>query len=600
MTIKLKVYYLIICFSFSGIQNILGQQQKKADSLSIIYKEDILKDTAKLKLLVDLAFNEMRDLHLAVKYAEELISLAQELDKTQYLHSGYFLKGTNEARQGNLQAAVSSYFKSLESAQKSNFAKGEGICYSAIADTYAISKHFNNAMIYYRKAIHILRQFNDTISLASVISNAGDAFLNNRMYDSALLHFKESGMLFEKVDYLSGKAYSLGNIGMVYANTGQSDLAETNILEAMRILEELEDYYPICTYLISISDIYLEKGDERTALNYRTKSLQIAKKYGLKDQISNANLKLSELSERTGNMAESFKYYKNHIAYRDSVNNIQSVQHMADVRTNFEVSQKQIEVDLLSQQKKNQRIIVIASIITSVLIFLLTIGLYRRYKFIKDTNVIIEAEKNRSESLLLNILPEETALELKQHGTVQAKKFESVTVLFSDFKGFTALAERVTPEQLVKSIDFYFKEFDKIMTKYGLEKIKTIGDAYMCAGGLPSVSKTHAINVIMAAREMIELVKNLLRTQDDLTHFEIRIGVHTGPVVAGIVGSMKWQYDIWGDTVNIASRMESMSEVGMVNLSETTYLAIKDKFPCEYRGTFDVKNRGPLKMYFLL
>ena len=600
MTIKVKVYYLLICFSYSGIQNILAQSQKVADSLAIIYKNDILKDTAKLELLRNLAFNEMRDLHLALKYAEQLISLSQQMDNILYLQRGYLQKGNKEIQLGDLQAAVSSYFKSLETSQKMNYAKGVGVAYGAIADTYATSKHFNNAMLYYRKAIHILRQFDETILLASVISNAGDTFLNNRMYDSALLHFKEAGMLFEKVGYLSGKAYSLGNIGMVYANTGQSDLAEANILEAVRILEELEDYSPICIYLISISDIYLEKGDERTVLSYTTKSLQIAKKYGLKDQISNANLKLSEHYERTGDMPESFKYYKNHIAYRDSVNNIQSVQRMADVRTNFEVSQKQIEVDLLSQQKRNQRIIVIGSIITSGLIFLLTIGLYRRYKFIKETNVIIEAEKNRSETLLLNILPEETALELKQHGTVQAKKFESVTVLFSDFKGFTALAERVTPEQLVKSIDFYFKEFDRIISKYGLEKIKTIGDAYMCAGGLPSVSKTHATSVIMAAREMIELVKNLLKTQDDLTHFEIRIGVHTGPVVAGIVGSMKWQYDIWGDTVNIASRMESMSEVGMVNLSETTYLEVKDEFPCEFRGTFDVKNRGPLKMYFLL
>jgi class 3 adenylate cyclase len=235
-----------------------------------------------------------------------------------------------------------------------------------------------------------------------------------------------------------------------------------------------------------------------------------------------------------------------------------------------------------------------------LLIFLIALVLYRRYLFIKSTNRIIEEERNRSDSLLLNILPEETAQELKLNGRVQTKKFESVTVLFTDFKEFTKLAEQVDPEQLIRSIDFYFKEFDKITTKYGLEKIKTIGDSYMCAGGLPLVSSNHARQVAKAAKEMIDLVNEKLLTEDDLIHFEVRIGIHTGPVVAGIVGMKKWQYDIWGDTVNIASRMESTSHVGKINLSETTYQAIKDEFPCTYRGEMEVKNRGELKMYYLI
>jgi class 3 adenylate cyclase len=211
----------------------------------------------------------------------------------------------------------------------------------------------------------------------------------------------------------------------------------------------------------------------------------------------------------------------------------------------------------------------------------------------------ISREKKRSESLLLNILPAETAKELKQNGKVDAVKFDEVTVLFTDFVSFSKLAEHVEPVQLVKSIDYYFKGFDEITTKYGLEKIKTIGDSYMCACGLPTANPTHARNVIQAAKEMIELVKNAMNAEDGLSHFDVRIGIHTGPVVAGIVGIKKWQYDIWGDTVNIASRMESKSEPGRINLSEITYLQIKDEFPCEYRGEIEVKNRGILKMYFL-
>ncbi len=493
---------------------------------------------------------------------------------------------------GDLEEALENYFKSVDAARKANFSKGVGSTYGAIADIYSISNNHRNAMLYYNKAISTLRQADDSVALGAAISNAGDEYLNNKIYDTALLYFRESEKIFEKVNYLTGKGCSQGKIGMVYANIGENNLAEKNICEAIRILQESEDYYPVCVYLISMCDIYLEKGDEHTALNYAMRSLELAQQYGLKEQISDANFKLSELYERAGEPGESFKYYKNHIAYRDSVNNIKSVQKMADLRTDYEVSQKQIEVDLLNQKKRNQQVIVLSLVIILGLTTVILGTLYWYYR-------TISREKKRSECLLLNILPAETAKELKQNGKVDAIKFDQVTVLFTDFEEFSKLAEHVEPEQLVKSIDFYFKGFDEITTKYGIEKIKTIGDSYMCACGLPTANKTHARNVINAAKEMIDLVRTELNAQDGLSHFEIRIGVHTGPIVAGIVGIKKWQYDIWEDTVNIASRMESMSMQGRVNLSETTYQEIKDEFPCEYRGEIEVKNRGSLKMYFL-
>ncbi len=592
MTFKKIAYYLLIGFLFFIIHPVASQDQQIADSLKKIYQKNILKDSAKLELLRDLAFNEAKDYKLALQYAEELIKLSKQKGDNLYLYKGYFLKGSIKRLRGDLEEALDAYIKSGEAARKAKSLKGEGNTYGAIADIYAVSNNHNNARLYYDKAIATLRQSDDSIALASAISNSGDEFLTNKIYDSALLYFRESGLIFEKVNYLTGKAYSQGNIGMVYANTGKNNLAEKNINEAIRILEEAGDYYPICVYLISMCDIYLQKGDEPTALNYAKRSLKLAEQYSLKEQISDANRKLSELHERTGNLGESLKYYKNYIAYRDSVSNIKSVQNMADLRTDYEVSQKQVEVDLLNQEKRNQRIILLSLSIIVGLGAILLGTLYWYYK-------TIAREKKRSESLLLNILPAETAKELKHNGKVEAVKFDEVTVLFTDFVQFSKYAEHIEPVQLVKSIDFYFKGFDEITTKYGLEKIKTIGDAYMCACGLPTKNKTHARNVILAAREMIELVNNALNTSDGLHHFEIRIGIHTGPVVAGIVGIKKWQYDIWGDTVNIASRMESKSTPGRINMSETTYLEIKDEFACEYRGEIEVKNRGFLKMYFL-
>jgi adenylate cyclase len=592
MLLKQKAYYLLIGFFCFTMHSVFGQDQKLADSLARIYRTDTVQGMTKLELLRNLSFNEVNNLDLAVKYAEELISLSKQEGNNLYLHRGYFQKGNKKRLLGDLEEALDAFFKSGEAARKENFVRGEGSAYMSIADIYSISDNHNNAMLYYNKAISTLRQSEDSILLAAAISNAGDEFLNHKNYDSALLYFNESTIISEKANYLVGKAYSLGNIGMVYANIGKNNLAEKNINEAIQILEESEDYYPICVYLISMSDIYFKKGDQAMALNYAMKSLKLAQQYGLKEQISDANLKLSEFYEKAGNAGESFNYYKSHIAYRDSVNDIKSVQKMADLRTDYEVSQKQVEVDLLNQEKRNQRIMVISLFIILGLTTVLLGTLYWYYR-------TISREKKRSESLLLNILPAETAMELKRNGKVDAVKFDQVTVLFTDFVQFTAIAEQVEPEQLVKSIDYYFKGFDEITTKYGLEKIKTVGDSYMCACGLPTVNQKHARNVINAAKEMINLVRSELHAEDSLSHFEIRIGVHTGPVVAGIVGIKKWQYDIWGDTVNIASRMESMSKPGKVNLSETTYHQIKDEFPCEYRGEIEVKNRGSLKMYFL-
>jgi class 3 adenylate cyclase len=604
-------YFVKILFSvfflFFQYLSIFGQNQKVADSLVKIYQKNKLGNSEKLELLRNLSFNEVNNLELSLKYADELITLSKLEKNYLYLHRGYYQKGNKNRLAGDLNNALNAFFKSGEAAINAKFITGEGLAYMAIADVYSILGNSDNAEIYYAKSIQILRRTNDSIALASALLNAGDEYSKNKKYNSALKYFEESSIIFDKVDYLIGTAYNLGNIGMVYAKQGNNDLAKVYISEAIQILEKLKDYYAISEYLIYMSDIYLTQNDWITSLSYAKRSLDLAQKYGLKEQISNSNLKISELYQNAGNHRESFTYYKNYITYRDSVTNLKSVQQMADIRTNYEVSQKQVEVDLLEKdseiqklKEKKQQNIIYATAISLFLIVIITIGFYRRYKFVKKTNSIIEEEKNRSNNLLLNILPEETALELKKNGKVQAKKFESVTVLFTDFEGFTHYAEKLPPEKLVESIDYYFSKFDTIMEKYNLEKIKTVGDAYMCAGGLPFPTGDHAYKMTLAALEIARFVNisEELITQNQ-THFKIRIGINTGPLVAGVVGIKKFSYDIWGDTVNIASRMESNSEPGRINISEHTYQIIKNDFDCEYRGEIEVKNKGMMKMYFV-
>lgn len=591
MQFQRKAYYLLIGF-FYFTQQAFCQDQKIADSLSRIYKENKLPDTAKLELLRELSFNEQRDLHLGLKYADELIAVSKKLNNYLYLHRGYFQRGNKERYLGNLPQALDAYIKSADAARRANYSNGEANADVAIGDVYSMSNNNSDAMIYYNKGIAVLRLAGDSVALGSAIFNAGDQYMLNKKYDSALTYLHEAKNIFSKKKYLSGIGFALGDIGMVYANTGKNKLAENNITQAINILEHSQDFSPICVYLISMSDIYNKQGDEAAAMNYAKKSLQLAQQFDLKKEMSDAYLALSKMNEQANNFTDAYFNYKNYVTYRDSVNNIKSVQKMADMRTDFEVSQKQIQVDLLKEQKRNQHIMLVSLFIILGLAVVILVTLYWYYR-------TISREKKRSEQLLLNILPAETAKELKKNGKVDAVKFDEVTVLFTDFAGFTTQASATEPEQLVKSIDFYFKKFDEISAKYHLEKIKTIGDSYMCAGGLPVANTTHAQNVAMAAKEMAALVKDELKSMDGLTHFEVRIGIHTGPVVAGIVGIKKWQYDIWGDTVNIASRMESNSIPGRINISETTFNLIKDNFDCEYRGEIDVKHRGLLKMYFL-
>jgi len=586
---------------------IMAQEQKIADSLTVIYKKGNLNKIDKFELLRNLSFNEINDLDLSLRYADELIALSTAENNYLYLHRGYYQKGNKHRLAGDLNKSLAAFFKSAVAATKAKYTVGEGVSYSAIADVYSVMGNPKNAELYYTKAITLLRTTDNTIALASALLNAGDDSFRNKKYDKALVYFNESGALFKKADYLIGTAYNLGNIGKVYAEQGRDKLAMVNMTEAINMLEVYQDYYGISDYLINIADIYSKRNDWPKAVHYAERSLELAQKYGLKEQVSVSNLKLSELYEKGGDTAKSLKYYKDHITYRDSVTNLKAVQQMADLRTNFEVSKKQVQVDLLKKDQeiqhlktKRQRNLIYAIGFSSFLIILLALGLYRRYKFIKETKAIIEEEKKRSDTLLLNILPEETAQELKQNGRVEAKKFESVTVLFTDFKSFTHYANILPPEKLVESIDYYFSKFDAIMEKYGLEKIKTVGDSYMCAGGLPFPTKDHAEKMILAALEINDFVKRSLTDDSNCqTRFEIRIGINSGPVVAGVVGSKKFAYDIWGDTVNIASRMETNSEEGRINISENTYALIKDSFACEYRGEIEVKNIGRMKMYFV-
>ncbi len=212
-----------------------------------------------------------------------------------------------------------------------------------------------------------------------------------------------------------------------------------------------------------------------------------------------------------------------------------------------------------------------------------------------------QKEKEKSEELLLNILPEKTAEELKKFGKSEAIAHDFASVMFTDFKGFTFLAEKLSPVDLVNEIDYCFSIFDNIIDKYEVEKIKTIGDSYMCAAGVPEENTSNPLLITLAGLEIANFMEGYItdRAKNNLPYFELRIGINTGSLISGVVGKKKFAYDIWGNTVNVASRLESSGEVGMVNVFMSTYEAIKEYFECEYRGEVEAKNKGKIAMYFV-
>ena len=262
-----------------------------------------------------------------------------------------------------------------------------------------------------------------------------------------------------------------------------------------------------------------------------------------------------------------------------------------------------IESDITQMKKKeeelneqNKRMLIIKENLEKV-----NALLEEQKKEINTQKALIEEEQNKSENLLLNILPFEIAKQLKSKGKAGTRHYNMVSVFFADFKGFSKISKELEPKDLVNILDTYFAKFDEIIEKHYLEKIKTIGDAYMCAGGLPLRNKSNPFDAVLAALE-IQNYMNILndsKVLNNLSVWELRIGIHTGPVVAGVVGKKKFAYDIWGDTVNIASRMEQAGHVGMVNISGPTYKYVKDFFECDCRGKIEAKNIGKVDMYFV-
>lgn len=403
---------------------------------------------------------------------------------------------------------------------------------------------------------------------------------------------------------------ALINLGSIKGIEGDLDSAYYFINSAAINAKMNADIDNYLTILINLANIDKERGRYKEAIITLDSVASIAENRKNAESIYMVQLAKSEIFARMKNYKSAYTFLTEYVKSKESYLDEERVKAVTEMMEKYESEKKarqiqQLELDKLDATLTNERLKHTRNrfLYIGIVGFLIAVGIATRLQYVHRSRAAIQKEKDISEGLLLNILPAAVAEELKEKGYAEAMHHDVATILFTDFKGFTTISETLSAAELVEEINTCFKAFDHIMTKYGIEKIKTIGDSYMAAAGIPVNNTATALDTVHASLEMQDFIINRKkeREKQNLPSFQMRIGLHTGSVVAGIVGVKKFQYDLWGDTVNIASRMESSGEVGKVNISEETFQQIKDAPGLTFtpRGKIHAKGKGEMPMYFV-
>jgi len=491
----------------------------------------------------------------------------------------------------NLQSALTIF----ESHDKTD---GVAECYNNIASIHVSLNNYQQAKQYYRLSMELREKGNDLVNLGIVYNNLGIVFTQMNELDSALYYHHKSLALLEAIDDISGIAVTQIHIARIIKERGDLQGAMDLLKESYQLLES-DPKSRISTKEVVRSEIgllYSLAGQYEEVQEWCIDLCWEAETSSSKKSAQNCCNALYLAYVGLDDHENALSAHMNYVRIGEEMLSNQAIQEVTRLELNYAFDQIhradslrfESERQLQQERINRQRMGLTATIGILVLLSLLAFFVVRG--------------KRKSEELLLNILPATVASELKKTGKSIPRKYDLVTVIFADIKEFTQISEMLSPEELIQEINAIFTSFDKIMEKHGIEKIKTIGDCYMAVCGLPDENKEHAPTTVQAAIEMQKfMAENNHRKKKTSGNpiFEIRIGLHSGPVVAGIVGTKKFQYDIWGDTVNTANRLETACEPGKINISESTYHLVKDLLKCQYRGDIDSKGKGKISMYYV-
>ncbi len=514
--------------------------------------------------------------------------------------------------------ALDYYLRSLKKAEITGNKLRIMTAYQNIGSVYANKKTTRDqGLVYYKKALPIAEEIANSQAIGTITVNIGEIYIKQgnadsihkiRNADSAQIYLKRSLTTFEELKQNAERSYALINLGKVATLRNDYDAALKYHKQALEVAKRTDSKYYISLALQGIGENEFKSGNMDAALSaYKEAeglSREMKNNYDL-DVIYNG---LTNVYTFLGDFKMSVQYLNLTLKVKDEIYNAETDKKLNKMLFEAESEQQQGKIKLLTKDKElqeaelnKQKFVQKALFVGFTLIFIIGFILFRDYRQKIRINKLLDSQKIQIETLLLNILPSEVAKELQEKGEATPRYYEHASVLFTDFKSFSALADKLSPQEVVSELNECFIEFDLIIRKFNLEKIKTIGDSYMCAGGIPTPNPDHVMNIVKASLEIQEYIKmrNNRRSEENLPPWDIRIGIHTGPLVAGVVGKIKYAYDIWGGTVNIASRMESNGEPGRVNISAAMYELIKHEYNCSYRGKIFAKNIGEIDMYFI-
>lgn len=509
----------------------------------------------------------------AISYYQKALVYREKINDRRGIAGCYDNIGAAFIHSGKTAEALDMHFRALKINQSLNDVERIGFSLQNIGLAYVSQGDYDYALQNYKESLAIAEKSGDKMRAIQLMINIGAALLHKENISEAKEYYKRCYEESRSINYQYGLILSLNNLAEIYLSIGNYEESLRHYMDSIHIAKDTGHVVEAIIAMSGIGQSYIMLSDFKQSLKYLHEALLMARKTAIKENVDNIYKMLSEIYEKQGDTAKAFQYFKQYISLRDELVNKETTRTIHEIKYRYETEKKEKEAEI------------------------------NRLKHIELKNALdaLTESKKQSDELLLNILPDDVAEELKAKGSVTARYFEQAAVIFIDVKDFTKLSEHLSPQELVSLIDVYFSLFDSIIGEYAIEKIKTIGDAYLCAAGLPVSDPDSAFVAVRASLHIRDMIAKLnkMRHENKLLTFEFRFGLHVGPIIAGVVGQKKFEYDIWGDTVNTAARMEQNSEPGRINISGQTYQLIKGSFECTPRGPIEAKNKGPMDMYFV-